>query len=201
MGLFGREEHPSRKLYHAAARGHAAQVDSLLQEGAADPDWVNPAGGLTPLLIATMNGRAVCVVSLLRAGATIIAAGEQGCAALRRFAEHKRAFQLSEKLFRSRDYKGCIVHLSKAHADLMTECLRVTQEVAQVCQSVVVLHPGDELGLVQGPRAIHLIGAAAIPAARQAPTSRQHTMAPGRDFRCNRAVVPWSESGNPEYRY
>ena len=189
MGLFGREEHPSRKLYHAAARGHAAQVDSLLQEGAADPDWVNPAGGLTPLLIATMNGRAVCVVSLLRAGATIIAAGEQGCAALRRFAEHKRAFQLSEKLFRSRDYKGCIVHLSKAHADLMTECLRVTQEVAQVCQSVVVLHPGDELGLVQGPRAIHLIGAAAIPAARQAPTSRQHTMAPGRD----RAMVPWSE--------
>ena len=79
--------------------------------------WIgqNPAGGLTPLLIATMNGRAACVVSLLRAGATIIAAGEEGCAALRRFAEHRIAFQVSEELFRSRNYKVCLVHLSKAH--------------------------------------------------------------------------------------
>ena len=56
------EEWRSNKLYDAAARGCAANVDSLLDvEGrVADPDWLNPESGLTPLLVATMNGRAAC---------------------------------------------------------------------------------------------------------------------------------------------
>ena len=56
------EEWRSSKLYDAAASGCAANVDSLLGvEGrVADPDWLNPEGGLTPLLVATMNGRAAC---------------------------------------------------------------------------------------------------------------------------------------------
>ena len=54
------EEYRSRKLYIAAAGGQVARVDSLLDEGDADPDWLNPESGLTPLLVATMNGRAAC---------------------------------------------------------------------------------------------------------------------------------------------
>ena len=56
------EEWRSSKLYDAAASGCAANVDRLLDvEGrVADPDWLNPEGGLTPLLVATMNGRAAC---------------------------------------------------------------------------------------------------------------------------------------------
>eukprot|EP00964_Phaeocystis_antarctica_P002785 scaffold1471_cov73-Phaeocystis_antarctica.AAC.5 len=40
------EECRSSKLYHAAASGCVTRVDSLLDEGAADPDWINPEGGL-----------------------------------------------------------------------------------------------------------------------------------------------------------
>eukprot|EP00964_Phaeocystis_antarctica_P051123 scaffold29814_cov78-Phaeocystis_antarctica.AAC.1 len=55
-------------------------------------DWA----GLTPLLIASMNGRAECVLSLLRAGADIYAADSQGRTSLeltspRSAQEHVRA--------------------------------------------------------------------------------------------------------------
>ena len=62
-GSFSRssfEAYRASQLYTAAAGGRVACVDSLLDEGGADPDWLNPESGLTPLLVATMNGRAAC---------------------------------------------------------------------------------------------------------------------------------------------
>ena len=82
------EEHRSERLYDAAARGQVASVDKLLGEGA-NPDWISPKDGLTPLLTATLNGRAECVLSLLRAGADIYATGAQGCTALDLFVRHR----------------------------------------------------------------------------------------------------------------
>ena len=73
------EEYRSRKLYEAAAQGHTARADELLAEGTADPDWRNPEGGLTPLVVAAVNGRAACLLSLLRAGADIYAVGAAAC--------------------------------------------------------------------------------------------------------------------------
>ena len=75
------ETYRSARLYDAAAFGDLACLDKLLSEGT-DPDWVNPATGRTPLLIASMNGRAECVLSLLSAGADIYAADSQGSTAL-----------------------------------------------------------------------------------------------------------------------
>ena len=54
------EAYRSERLHDAAASGDLACVDKLLSEGT-DPDWVNPATGLTPLLIASMYGRAETV--------------------------------------------------------------------------------------------------------------------------------------------
>ena len=61
-------------------------LDKLLSEGT-DPDWVNPATGLTPLLTASMYGRAECVLSLLRAGADIYAVDSQGRTSLERLTK------------------------------------------------------------------------------------------------------------------
>ena len=82
------EEYRSARLHDAAAYGELACLDKLLSEGT-DPDWVNPATGLTPLLIASMNGRAKCVLSLLHAGADIYAADPQGSTALELFIKLK----------------------------------------------------------------------------------------------------------------
>ena len=82
------EEYRSARLHDAAAYGELACLDKLLSEGT-DPDWVNPATGLTPLLIASMNGRAECVLSLLHAGADIYAADPQGSTALELFIKLK----------------------------------------------------------------------------------------------------------------
>ena len=86
------ETYRSARLHDAAAFGDLACVDKLLSEGT-DPDWANPDTGLTPLLIASMNGRAECVLSLLRAGADIYAADSQGSTALDLFVKLKRMFR------------------------------------------------------------------------------------------------------------
>ena len=86
------EAYRSGRLHDAAAFGDLACLDKLLSEGT-DPDWVNPGTGLTPLLVATMNGRAECVLSLLRAGADIYAADSQGSTALELFVKLKHLFR------------------------------------------------------------------------------------------------------------
>ena len=86
------EAYRSGRLHDAAAFGDLACLDKLLSEGT-DPDWVNPGTGLTPLLVATMNGRAECVLSLLRAGADVYAADSQGSTALELFVKLKNLFR------------------------------------------------------------------------------------------------------------
>lgn len=141
------EEHRSERLYDAAARGQVASVDKLLGEGA-NPDWISPKDGLTPLLTATLNGRAECVLSLLRAGADIYATGAQGCTALDLFVKLKTMFRLCEKFIRSRNYKDCYAYLMKADDD----CRRRSLGEVSNYQGVVVVHPGSEMGLVCLPR-------------------------------------------------
>lgn len=167
------EAYRSARLHDAAAYGELACLDKLLSEGT-DPDWVNPATGLTPLLIASMNGRAKCVLSLLRAGADIYAADPQGSTALELFIKLKTTrrsmstvpsyhrvpqpaliprdrtafnthrFKVCDKLCRSRNYKEALEYLEKADAD----CQRRSREQMLDYQGVVVVHPGSELGLV-----------------------------------------------------
>ena len=167
------EEYRSARLHDAAAYGELACLDKLLSEGT-DPDWVNPATGLTPLLIASMNGRAKCVLSLLHAGADIYAADPQGSTALELFIKLKTTrrsmstvpsyhrvpqpaliprdrtafnthrFKVCDKLCRSRNYKEALEYLEKADAD----CQRRSREQMLDYQGVVVVHPGSELGLV-----------------------------------------------------
>ena len=102
------EHHLSERLYDAAARGSEVTVDRLLGEGV-NPEWINPEGGLTPLLVATMNGREKCVLSLLRAGADIYATGAQGATALDLFVKLKTLFRLCNKLFRNRNYPAMVL--------------------------------------------------------------------------------------------
>ena len=136
------EEYRSARLHDAAAYGELACLDKLLSEGT-DPDWVNPATGLTPLLIASMNGRAKCVLSLLHAGADIYATGSHGCTALDLFLEQKTLFKVCDRMFTSRNYKDCFAFLRKAHADCEDRVKGMDEY-----QGVVIINPGEELDLV-----------------------------------------------------
>ena len=91
------ETYRSGRLHDAAAFGDLACLDKLLSEGT-DPNWANPATGLTPLLVASMNGRAECVLSLLRAGADIYAADSQGTTALELYVKLKTTCHSSSKM-------------------------------------------------------------------------------------------------------
>ena len=91
------ETYRSGRLHDAAAFGDLACLDKLLSEGT-DPNWANPATGLTPLLVASMNGRAECVLSLLRAGADIYAADSQGTTALELYVKLKTTCRSSSKV-------------------------------------------------------------------------------------------------------
>ena len=133
------EHRLSERLYDAAARGSEVTVDMLLGEGV-NPEWINPEGGLTPLLVATMNGREKCVLSLLRAGADIYATGAQGATALDLFVKLKTLFRLCNKLFRNRNYPAILAYLEKAHGD----CRRhITRTSPTLCQTPTACHPFD----------------------------------------------------------
>ena len=134
------QDYRSAKLYDACSWGEVKCVNRLLSEGT-DPDWLNPERGLTPLHIATMHGRAACVLSLLHAGADIYAKGAlpHSCNALDLFGFDAKWFRVADRLFGSRDYKACHSYLLKADADI-----RALSEY----QGIVVIHPGGEAGLV-----------------------------------------------------
>ena len=63
-------EHLPTRLSEAVARGHMRTFNELLAEGA-DPNWSSPEDGRTALHIAAEKGRAVFVLSLIRAGVNI----------------------------------------------------------------------------------------------------------------------------------
>lgn len=137
------EEYRSARLYDAAARGQTTRVSEMLSEGA-NPDWCNPDDGLTPLHIAALKGRAECVLSLLHAGADIYATGAHDCTALDLFLEQKTLFKVCDRMFTSRNYKDCFSYLQKAHIDCEDRSKAMDEY-----QGVVVINPGDELGLVR----------------------------------------------------
>tara|TARA_B100000767_G_C19547615_1_gene443518 strand:+ start:110 stop:721 length:612 start_codon:yes stop_codon:yes gene_type:complete len=137
------EEYRSARLYDAAARGQTTSVQQMLTDGV-DPDWCNPEDGLTPLHIAALKGRSECVFSLLHAGADIYATGSHGCTALDLFLEQKTLFKVCDRMFTSRNYKDCFAYLQKAHADC-EDRVKAMDEY----RGVVVINPGEELGLVR----------------------------------------------------
>ena len=137
------EDYRSARLYDAAARGRTASVNDQLGEGV-NPDWCNPEDRLTPLHITALKGRAGCVLLLLRAGADIYATGTHGCTVLDLFLEQRTLFRLCDRFFTSRNYKDCQAYLEKAHAD----CQHRAKDMEKY-QGVVVINPGEELGLVR----------------------------------------------------
>ena len=142
------EDYRSGELYDAAARGQAAHVQELLEDGV-NPDWCSPEDGLTPLHIAALKGRGECLLCLLRAGADIYATGAHGCTALDLFQQQKTLFRVCDTLFQSRSYKDCRAYLMKAHADVQHR----VQEVPEY-KGMVVIHPGEELGLLLSVREV-----------------------------------------------
>lgn len=129
----------SARLYHAAQRGELTNVNQLLSEGT-DTDWLEPELGITALHVATMHGRAACVLSLLRAGADIHEQGEHGCTPLDLFGFGASWFGVADRMCPSCDYQACHRLLLMAHA---------ASEARSKYQGFVVLHPGGEVGLVR----------------------------------------------------
>ena len=141
--LVGEEVHLlSRQLYCAAARGHVRTLRKILLSGV-DPDWYHPDDGLTCLQVAALEGRANCVHHLLLAGADMYATLSQGCTAIDFFVQQKLLVHILDKLFWTRNYKGCLECLEKADAD----CQRRSHATTEY-QGIVVIHPSDELGLL-----------------------------------------------------
>ena len=136
------EDYRSGELYDAAARGQAAHVQELLEDGV-NPDWCSPEDGLTPLHIAALKGRGECLLCLLRAGADIYATGAHGCTALDLFWK-KGPLRICDTLFQSRSYKDCRIYLMKAHEDVQYRVKRLP-----VYKGMVVIHPGEELGILR----------------------------------------------------
>tara|TARA_B100000795_G_scaffold149415_1_gene111909 strand:+ start:282 stop:860 length:579 start_codon:yes stop_codon:yes gene_type:complete len=186
------EEYRSGILYAATASGQAASVHKLLSEGV-NPDWFNPKDGLTPLHIAALEGRAECVLSLLRAGADIYATDAHGCTALDFCTEQRWST-------RRRNYKHCSAYLRKAHADCQDRSSSMEEY-----QGIVVVHPGEELGLVREEVREEVRDAVAwrlsttaelehelrvfdLTEGEVSPRSPKH--APVRGWRCSRRVQP-----------
>ena len=133
----GWEEYRSSQLFAAAACGRTTSVHKMLSEDV-NPDWRSPENGLTPLHIAAIKGHAWCVLSLLRAGADIHATDQWGLGTALDFCIERKPTRS-----RSSNYKDCIAYLRKAHADCQDRS-KVT-----AYQGFVVVHPGEELGLVR----------------------------------------------------
>ena len=145
--LVGEETHVlSRQLYCAAARGQVQTLCKLLYIDGVDPDWFHPVEGLNSLQAAALEGRAECVYHLLSAGADMYATLTQDCTVLDLFVQHNILVRVLDKLFWTRDYKGCLEYLEKADAD----CQRRVHAVTEY-QGIVVIHPSDELGLLCVP--------------------------------------------------
>ena len=135
------EEYRSSILYAATACGQASSVHKLLSEGV-NPDWYHPAEGLTPLHIAAVKGHAICVLTLLRAGADIYAVDTHGCTARDFCIEQKSTRRCNYKY--GGNYKDCLACLRKAHADCQDRSSSMEEY-----QGIVVVHPDQELGLVR----------------------------------------------------
>jgi len=132
------QQNRSAQLYHAAQNGLEKTLNLLLSEGT-DPDWLHPELGITVLHVATMHGRAACVLSLLRAGVDIHAKGTHGCTPLDLFGFGARWFGVADRMCPGCDYRACHRYLLKAHA---------ASSARSNYQGFVVLHPGGEAGLV-----------------------------------------------------
>ena len=157
--LVGEEVHLlSRQLYCAAARGHVRTLRKILLSGV-DPDWYHPDDGLTCLQVAALEGRANCVHHLLLAGADMYATLSQGCTAIDFFVQQKLLVHILDKLFWTRNYKGCLECLEKADADCQRRFHATTEY-----QGIVVIHPSDQLGLVCLPAGTALVCAGGRPA-------------------------------------
>ena len=128
----------SAQLFRAAEHGQVKIVNQLLSEGT-DPEWLDPERGITALHVATMHGRAACVLSLLRAGADIHAKGAHGCTPLELFGFGASWFWVADRMCKSCDYKACQRYLLKAH-----DASRARFKY----QGFAVIHPGGEFGLV-----------------------------------------------------
>ncbi len=128
----------SAQLFRAAEHGQVKIVNQLLSEGT-DPEWLDPERGITALHVATMHGRAACVLSLLRAGADIHAKGAHGCTPLELFGFGASWFWVADRMCKSCNYKACQRYLLKAH-----DASRARFKY----QGFAVIHPGGEFGLV-----------------------------------------------------
>ena len=60
------------------------------------------------------------------------------------FLEQKTLFKVCDRMFTSRNYKDCFAYLQKAHADC-EDRVKAMDEY----RGVVVINPGEELGLVR----------------------------------------------------
>jgi hypothetical protein len=93
--------HGSRTLCHAAAKGHASMVYSLISAGI-NPNFKDEKGDL-PLVVAARFGQALVVKLLLDNGADIFAKDGAGLTALE--AAHKAGFSQTALLLKNAELK------------------------------------------------------------------------------------------------
>jgi hypothetical protein len=94
--------HGSRTLCHAAAKGHASMVYSLISAGI-NPNYKDEKGQL-PLVVAAAHGQALVVKLLLDNGADILAKDNSGLTALA--AANRAGFSQTALLLKNAELKA-----------------------------------------------------------------------------------------------
>jgi len=102
--------HGSRTLCHAAAKGHASMVYSLISAGI-NPNFKDEKGQL-PLVVAAASGQALVVKLLLDNGADVTAKDGSGISAIE--AANKAGFSQTALLLKNAELKSAGKHASAA---------------------------------------------------------------------------------------